>query len=71
MTFLKSDNPNRTRSQQTPHPRDRAKLGISSDDLLPYGQTTAKVIRRSSSTLVQAADVKLIWFTAINPHPRG
>lgn len=48
-----------------------AKLGISSDDLLPYGHDKAKVSQRFINSVQDKADGKLILVTAINPTPAG
>ena len=48
-----------------------AKLGIDSDDLLPYGQDKAKVSQRLIDRVQDRADGKLILVTAINPTPAG
>ncbi len=48
-----------------------AKLGIPSEDLLPYGHDKAKVSGRFIKSLDGNADGKLILVTAINPTPAG
>ncbi|EEX08188.1 formate--tetrahydrofolate ligase [Ruegeria lacuscaerulensis ITI-1157] len=48
-----------------------AKLGISSDDLLPYGHDKAKVSQRFINSVQDREDGKLILVTAINPTPAG
>ncbi|MDB0052914.1 formate--tetrahydrofolate ligase [Ascidiaceihabitans sp.] len=48
-----------------------AKLGISSDDLLPYGHDKAKVSQEFINSVRDRADGKLILVTAINPTPAG
>ena len=48
-----------------------AKLGIDSDDLLPYGHDKAKVSQRLIDRVQDRADGKLILVTAINPTPAG
>ena len=48
-----------------------AKLGIDSDDLLPYGHDKAKVSQRLINSVQDRADGKLILVTAINPTPAG
>ncbi|WP_342070081.1 formate--tetrahydrofolate ligase [Yoonia algicola] len=48
-----------------------AKLGIESDDLLPYGHDKAKVSQRLINSVQGRADGKLILVTAINPTPAG
>ena len=47
------------------------KLGISSDDLLPYGHDKAKVSQTFIDSVQDRADGKLILVTAINPTPAG
>ncbi|MEO9517796.1 MAG: formate--tetrahydrofolate ligase [Paracoccaceae bacterium] len=48
-----------------------AKLGISSDDLLPYGHDKAKVSQDFINSVQGRDDGKLILVTAINPTPAG
>ena len=48
-----------------------AKLGISSDDLLPYGHDKAKVSQKFINSVQGNTDGKLILVTAINPTPAG
>ncbi|GAA6199989.1 formate--tetrahydrofolate ligase [Aquicoccus sp. SU-CL01552] len=48
-----------------------AKLGMSSDDLLPYGHDKAKVSQRLIDSVQDNPDGKLILVTAINPTPAG
>ncbi|MBU2943005.1 formate--tetrahydrofolate ligase [Shimia thalassica] len=48
-----------------------AKLGISSDDLLPYGHDKAKVSQQFINSVQSKEDGKLILVTAINPTPAG
>jgi formate--tetrahydrofolate ligase len=48
-----------------------AKLGIASDDLLPYGHDKAKVSQSFINSVQDRADGKLILVTAINPTPAG
>jgi formate--tetrahydrofolate ligase len=48
-----------------------AKLGISSDDLLPYGHDKAKVSQDFINSVQDRKDGKLILVTAINPTPAG
>ena len=47
------------------------KLGISSDDLLPYGHDKAKVSQKFINSVQDRPDGKLILVTAINPTPAG
>ena len=47
------------------------KLGISSDDLLPYGHDKAKVSQSFINSVQDREDGKLILVTAINPTPAG
>tara|TARA_R110002096_G_scaffold248670_1_gene441053 strand:+ start:464 stop:2140 length:1677 start_codon:yes stop_codon:yes gene_type:complete len=46
-------------------------LGISSDDLLPYGHDKAKVSQSFIDSVQKNKDGKLILVTAINPTPAG
>jgi len=48
-----------------------AKLGISSDDLLPYGHDKAKVSQSFIDSVQDRPDGTLILVTAINPTPAG
>ena len=48
-----------------------AKLGIHSDDLVPYGHDKAKVSQRLIDAVQGRPDGKLILVTAINPTPAG
>ena len=48
-----------------------AKLGISADDLLPYGHDKAKVSQTFINSVQDRKDGKLILVTAINPTPAG
>ena len=48
-----------------------AKLGISSDHLLPYGHDKAKVSQDFIDSVQDREDGKLILVTAINPTPAG
>ncbi|MDU9005717.1 formate--tetrahydrofolate ligase [Sedimentitalea todarodis] len=48
-----------------------AKLGISSDDLVPYGHDKAKVSAEFIAQARSKTDGKLILVTAINPTPAG
>ncbi|AXI48783.1 formate--tetrahydrofolate ligase [Sulfitobacter sp. SK012] len=47
------------------------KLGISSDDLLPYGHDKAKVSQSFINSVQDKPNGKLILVTAINPTPAG
>ena len=48
-----------------------AKLGIGSDDLVPYGHDKAKVSADFIKAQADKKDGKLILVTAINPTPAG
>jgi formate--tetrahydrofolate ligase len=48
-----------------------AKLGISSDDLLPYGHDKAKISQEFINSVQGNKNGKLILVTAINPTPAG
>ncbi len=48
-----------------------AKLGIGSDDLLPYGHDKAKVSQALINSVQEKPNGKLILVTAINPTPAG
>lgn len=48
-----------------------AKIGISSEDLLPYGHDKAKVSQAFIDSVQDRTDGKLILVTAINPTPAG
>ena len=58
-------------AQKRPIQEIGAKLGIESDDLLPYGHDKAKVSQRLINSVQDRADGKLILVTAINPTPAG
>ena len=58
-------------AQKRPIQEIGAKLGIDSDDLLPYGHDKAKVSQRLINSVQNRADGKLILVTAINPTPAG
>ena len=49
----------------------RAKLGIKTDDLEPYGHYKAKVSKKLVDSLKDKPDGKLILVTAITPTPAG
>ncbi|SHJ33345.1 Formate-tetrahydrofolate ligase [Shimia gijangensis] len=48
-----------------------AKIGIGTDDLLPYGHDKAKVSQQFINSVKSKEDGKLILVTAINPTPAG
>ncbi|MDO6726570.1 formate--tetrahydrofolate ligase [Cognatishimia sp. 1_MG-2023] len=48
-----------------------AKLGMTSEDLLPYGHDKAKVSQAFINSVQSREDGKLILVTAINPTPAG
>ena len=48
----------------------RAKLGVNTDDLEPYGHYKAKVSKKLVDSLKDKPDGKLILVTAITPTPR-
>ena len=58
-------------AQKRPIQEIGAKLGIDSDDLLPYGHDKAKVSQRLIDSVQDRKDGKLILVTAINPTPAG
>ncbi len=58
-------------AQKKPIQEIGAKLGISSDDLLPYGHDKAKVSQSFINSVQDRVDGKLILVTAINPTPAG
>jgi len=58
-------------AQKRPIQEIGAKLGISSDDLLPYGHDKAKVSQKFINSVQDREDGKLILVTAINPTPAG
>ncbi|MGJ8589100.1 MAG: formate--tetrahydrofolate ligase [Yoonia sp.] len=58
-------------AQKRPIQEIGAKLGIESDDLLPYGHDKAKVSQRLINSVQDRPDGKLILVTAINPTPAG
>mmetsp|Transcript_29432 Transcript_29432/g.57608 ORF Transcript_29432/g.57608 Transcript_29432/m.57608 type:complete len:574 (+) Transcript_29432:1188-2909(+) len=58
-------------AQKKPIQEIGAKLGISSDDLLPYGHDKAKVSQDFINSVQDRDNGKLILVTAINPTPAG
>jgi formate--tetrahydrofolate ligase len=58
-------------AQKRPIQEIGAKLGIGSDDLLPYGHDKAKVSQSFINSVQDRPDGKLILVTAINPTPAG
>ncbi|WP_132997124.1 formate--tetrahydrofolate ligase [Sulfitobacter pontiacus] len=70
MTF-KSDIQIAREASKRPIQEIGQKLGISSDDLLPYGHDKAKVSQKFISSVQDRPDGKLILVTAINPTPAG
>jgi formate--tetrahydrofolate ligase len=58
-------------AQKLPIQEIGAKIGISSDDLLPYGHDKAKVSQAFINSVQDRTDGKLILVTAINPTPAG
>jgi formate--tetrahydrofolate ligase len=58
-------------AQKRPIQEIGAKLGISADDLLPYGHDKAKVSQAFINSVQGNEDGKLILVTAINPTPAG
>ncbi|CUH99308.1 formate--tetrahydrofolate ligase [Leisingera aquaemixtae] len=58
-------------AQKKPIQEIGAKIGISNDDLLPYGHDKAKVSQRFINSVQDREDGKLILVTAINPTPAG
>ena len=58
-------------AQKRPIQEIGEKLGISSDDLLPYGHDKAKVSQKFINSVQDREDGKLILVTAINPTPAG
>lgn len=58
-------------AQKRPIQEIGVKLGIESDDLLPYGHDKAKVSQSLINSVQDKKDGKLILVTAINPTPAG
>ena len=58
-------------AQKLPIQEIGAKLGIDSNDLLPYGHDKAKINQDFIQSLTNKSDGKLILVTAINPTPAG
>ena len=58
-------------AQKRPIQEIGEKIGIGSDDLLPYGHDKAKVSQSFINSVQDRADGKLILVTAINPTPAG
>jgi formate--tetrahydrofolate ligase len=70
MTF-KSDIQIAREASKRPIQEIGQKLGIRSDDLLPYGHDKAKVSQKFINSVQDRPDGKLILVTAINPTPAG
>ena len=58
-------------AQKLPIQEIGSKLGIDSNDLLPYGHDKAKINQDFIQSLTNKSDGKLILVTAINPTPAG
>ncbi len=58
-------------AQKRPIQEIGAKIGISSEDLVPYGHDKAKVSQRFIDSVQDRPNGKLILVTAINPTPAG
>ena len=58
-------------AQKRPIQEIAAKLGIPSEELVPYGHDKAKVSQRFIESVRKNPDGKLILVTAINPTPAG
>ncbi|WIY25940.1 formate--tetrahydrofolate ligase [Parasedimentitalea psychrophila] len=58
-------------AQKRPIQEIGAKLGISSNDLVPYGHDKAKISQSFINSVQDRTDGKLILVTAINPTPAG
>ena len=58
-------------AQKRPIQEIGEKIGIGSDDLLPYGHDKAKVSQSFINSVQDRDDGKLILVTAINPTPAG
>ncbi|MEJ6391526.1 formate--tetrahydrofolate ligase [Gymnodinialimonas ulvae] len=58
-------------AQKKPIQEIGSKIGIGSDDLLPYGHDKAKVSQSFINSVQDRANGKLILVTAINPTPAG
>ena len=58
-------------AQKRPIQEIGEKIGIGSDDLLPYGHDKAKVSQTFINSVQDRPDGKLILVTAINPTPAG
>lgn len=71
MTDVKSDIEIARAAKKQPIIAIGEKLGISSDDLIPYGHDKAKISADFIASLEGKRDGKLILVTAINPTPAG
>jgi formate--tetrahydrofolate ligase len=71
MTIVKSDIEIARAASKQPISVIGEKLGISSDDLIPYGHDKAKIGAGFIASLEGRKDGKLILVTAINPTPAG
>ncbi len=68
---FKSDIEIAREAQKKPIQEIGAKIGIGSDDLLPYGHDKAKVSQSFINSVQDRENGKLILVTAINPTPAG
>ncbi|MEX3016492.1 formate--tetrahydrofolate ligase [Gymnodinialimonas hymeniacidonis] len=68
---FKSDIEIAREAQKKPIQEIGAKIGIGSDDLLPYGHDKAKVSQSFINSVQSRENGKLILVTAINPTPAG
>jgi formate--tetrahydrofolate ligase len=71
MAAVKSDIEIARAAQKRPISEIGGKLGISPDDLIPFGHDKAKIGEGFISSLKERKDGKLILVTAINPTPAG
>ena len=71
MTKVPSDIDIAQAANKLPISEIAAKLGIPTDDIIPYGNDKAKISYDFLSTLGDRKDGKLILVTAISPTPAG
>jgi len=59
------------RANKKPIGEVSAKLGLTAQDILPYGHDKAKISRQALARVKPGSDARLVLVTAINPTPAG
>ena len=70
-TFAESDVEIAAEADKKPITEIAARLGLTADDIEPYGKYKAKITAEAMARLSANRDAKLILVTAINPTPAG